>query len=197
MEVGLGAFVKFANASPRARPRLARVIAEQANSAYNPVTDFWRPVRQAIKRDRKTSRDGEALRALVQSTRDRRRPSFDEVGERWADVAPRWSLSTHAASSTAHIEVGGVQVRAAPLFTEQLGDGLAEAAHVWFNKEELQPDTVEAVRHLLGRESYGRYANPVFIDMRRAFAVPAVAQPDSTVEEWLEVLGRELARLAS
>jgi hypothetical protein len=44
MEIGLGAFIKFANATPRARPRLARQIADQARSDYDDASgDYSRP----------------------------------------------------------------------------------------------------------------------------------------------------------
>ncbi|MFT4221168.1 MAG: hypothetical protein QM611_11735 [Microbacterium sp.] len=196
MEIGLGAFIKFANASPRRRPRIAREITEQVRSEYDPATDFWRPVRQAISRDRKTSRDGEALRQLVLGAPPRRRPSFEEIRDRWGDVAARWDAAGYAHSTPTHVDVGGLQVRLNPLFSEQWGDGHMEAAHLYFNKEELRPETVQGIQHLLTRDTHPSEIEPVFIDMRRALTVPAVSFTDS-MDDWLSGLGYEFRRLAA
>lgn len=195
MEIGLGAFIKFANATARARPRLARQIAEQSRSDYDPATDFWRPMRQAINRDRKTTRDGEALRRVTQAAPDRRRPSFEEISVRWNGVAPRWNDAAHVPSHAARIDIGGLQVRVNPLFSEQWTDGHAESAYVWFNKEELREDTLAGVRHLLTRDGHEDHLEPVFIDVRRTLAMPA-ALTDG-IDEWLENLAAEFRGLAA
>jgi len=195
MEIGLGAFIKFANATPRARPRLARQIAEQSRSDYDPATDFWRPMRHAINRDRKTTRDGEALRQVAQAAPDRRRPSFEEISVRWDAVAPRWNGAGHIQSHAARIEIGGLHVRVNPLFSEQWTDGHAESAYVWFNKEELRDDTLAGVRHLLTRDGHEAHLEPLFIDVRRTLAVAAA--PSDGIDEWLDELGAEFRGLAA
>lgn len=194
MEIGLGAFIKFANASQRARPRLARLIAEQSRGEYDPATDFWRPMRQAISRDRKTTRDGDALRQVTQSAPERRRPSYAEISDRWGGVVTRWSGAGHVASHASRIDVGGLKIRVNPLFSEGWPDGHAESAYVWFNKEELRDDTLEGIRHLLTRNGDAAHLEPVFIDVRRALAVPAA--PINGIDDWLDDLGAELRRLA-
>jgi hypothetical protein len=195
MEIGLGAFIKYANAAPRARPRLARQIAEQSRNDYNPATDFWRPMRQAINRDRKTTRDGEALRQVAQAAPDRRRPSFEEISVRWDRVAPRWTGAGLIPSHAARIEIGGLQVRVNPLFSEQWTNGRAESAYVWFNKEELRDDTLAGVRHLLTRDGHEANLKPIFIDVRRTLAVPAA--PVAGIDDWLDDLGKEFRGLAA
>jgi hypothetical protein len=195
MEIGLGAFIKFANATPRARPRLARQIAEQSRNDYDPATDFWRPMRQAINRDRKTTRDGEALRQVAQAAPDRRRTSFEEISVRWGGVAPRWNGAGHIPSHAARIEIGGLQVRVNPLFSEQWTDGHAESAYVWFNKEELRDDTLAGVRHLLTRDGHEANLVPIFIDVRRTLAAPAA--PIAGTDDWLDDLGTEFRGLAA
>lgn len=196
MEIGLGALIRFANAAPRGRRAIARQIAEQARSAYDPATDFWRPMRQAINRDRRTSRDGAALRQLVLDAPSRRRPSYEEISDRWRDVACRWRASRHITSAATRLDLGGVQVRVNPLFSERWADGHVETAHVWFNKEELCPDTIHGVQHLLTRIGGTDELKPVFIDMRRALTMPAIACPGD-LDEWLEDLGYEFLRLAA
>lgn len=195
MEIGLGAFIKFANATPRARPRLARQIAEQSRNDYDPATDFWRPMRQAINRDRKTTRDGGALRQVAQAAPDRRRASFEEISTRWDRVAPRWNGAGHISSHAARIEIGGLQVRVNPLFSEQWANGHAESAYVWFNKEELRDDTLAGVRHLLTRNGHEANTEPIFIDVRRTLAVPAA--PLAGIDDWLDDLGIEFRGLAA
>lgn len=195
MEIGLGAFIKFANATPRARPRLANQIAEQSRSYYDPAADFWRPVRQAISRDRKTTRDGEALRQVAQTAPERRRPSFEEISVRWDGVASRWNGGVHIASHSARIAIGGLHVRVNPLFSEQWADGHAESAFLWFNKEELRDDTLAGVRHLLTRAGHEAHLEPVFIDVRRTLAVTAT--PIDGINDWLDALGVEFRRLAA
>jgi hypothetical protein len=194
MEIGLGAFIKFANATAQTRPRIAREIAEQVRSEYDPATDFWRPMRQAINRDRKTSRDGEALRQLVLGAPPRRRPSFEAITDRWGDVAARWDSAGHAHSIATRVDVGGLQVRLNPLFSEQWGDGHFEAAHMYFNKEELRQETIQGVQQLLTRDAHPSVIVPLFIDMRRAFAVPANAYAGD-MDAWLDDLGHEFLRL--
>jgi len=194
MEIGLGAFIKFVNASQRARPRLARQIAEQSRGDYDPATDFWRPMRQAISRDRKTARDGEALRQLTLAAPERRRPSYAEISDRWGGVAARWSDAGHVPSHASRIDVGGLKIRVNPLFSEAWPDGHAESAYVWFNKEELNDATLEGIRHLLTRDGHEAHLEPVFIDARRALAVPA--SPIDGIDEWLDDLGSEFRRLA-
>lgn len=195
MEIGLGAFIRFANAAPRARPRIARAIAEQARSEYDPATDFWRPMRQAISRDRKTTRDGEALRRLVDEASPRRRPSFEEISVRWGDLAPRWLASGHTSSTPSRIHLGGVQIRVSPLFSEQWTNGQVEAAHVWFNKEELCTETLHGVQHLLSRAGHPNGPRPVFVDMRRALALPATTYAGD-MDGWLEDLSLEFRQIA-
>lgn len=195
MEIGLGAFIKFTNATPRARPRLARQIVEQSRNDYNPATDFWRPMRQAINRDRKTTRDGGAVRQVAQAAPERRRPSFEEISVRWDGVAPRWNGAGHIPSRAARIEIGGLQVRVNPLFSEQWDDGHAESAYVWFNKEELRDETLAGVRHLLTRDGHEANLQPVFIDVRRTLA--ATATPSDGIDNWLDDLGAEFRSLAA
>lgn len=196
MEIGLGAFIKFANGTPRTRPRIARDIAEQVRSDYDPATDFWRPMRHAINRDRKTSRDGEELRQLVIGAPPRRRPSFEAISDHWGDVAARWNSAGHAHSTPTQVEVGGLRIRLNPLFSEQWDDGHREAAHMYFNKDELRPDTIQGVQHLMTRDAHPAAVQPVFIDMRRALAAPALSHGED-MDLWLDDLGRELLRLAA
>lgn len=193
MEIGLGAFIRFANATPKARPRIARQIADQVTSEYAPATDFWRPVRQAIVRDRKTTRDGSALHQVVQVAPTVRRPSFEAIRDRWSDVAPRWNGASHIPSGSKRIDLGDVLIRTHPLVAEQWGDGHREAAYFWFNKEELGDDTMRLVQHLIAREAEGSVA-PVFVDMRRGIVAPAeLDAPD--LDTRLEELGHEYRRL--
>jgi hypothetical protein len=152
-------------------------------------------MRQAINRDRKTTRDGEALRQVALAAPDRRRPSFEEISDRWGNVSTRWSRAGHVPSHAARIEVGGLQVRVNPLFSEQWADGHAESAYVWFNKEELHDTTLEGVRHLLTRDGHEAHLEPVFIDARRALAVPAA--PIDGIDSWLEGLATEFLHLAA
>jgi hypothetical protein len=196
MEIGLGAFVKFANATPRTRPYVAREIAEQVSGEYDPAKDFWRPMRQAISRDRKTSRDGEALRQVVSGAPSRRRPSFEHVSQRWGDVSARWNNAEHVRSSKTSVELSGLLVRLNPLFVERLVDGRLEAAHMYFNKSEPLTDTLQAVQHVLARGSHPGAIEPVFVDMRRARVVPA-ASFGSELDERLERLGLEFQRLVA
>lgn len=195
MEIGLGAFIRFANATPKAKPRIARLIAEQATSEYDPATDFWRPMRQAIARDRKTTRDGAALHQVVQAAPSRRRPSFEEIRDHWGDVASRWDDAAHARSGGRRVDLGDVQVRTNPLVVEQWEDGHGEAAYFWFNKEELGNDTMHLVQHLLARDTEGSILSPVFVDMRRSLVLPAQTYSTAGLDDWLEELGHEYRRL--
>ncbi|GAA0994011.1 hypothetical protein [Subtercola frigoramans] len=139
MEIGLNAFVKFTNASASARPRLARQIAEQASSEYDPATDFWRPMRQAISRDRKTSRDGSALREVAISAPALRRPSFEAISDHWGDVSNRWKEASFATLASKRVELDGLSIRVHPLFTERWADGHGEAVCVWLIRNNSVP----------------------------------------------------------
>jgi hypothetical protein len=156
------------------------------------VTTTMRP---AITRDRKTTRDGEALRVVALAAPARRRPSFEEISDRWGGVATRWSGAGHVPSRAARIDVCGLQVRVNPLFSEQWADGHAESAYVWFNKEELHDVTLEGVRHLLTRDGHEAHLKPIFIDARRALAVPATVIDG--IDIWLEDIATDFRRLAA
>ena len=192
MEIGLSGFIKFVNASQRVRPRIARVIAEQSQGEYSPGTDFWRPMRNAIRHDRKTTRDGESIRAAVRAAPSLRQGNYREVSEHWFDLAGRWQQSAPMSATTVRLEVGGLTVRLAPLFTEIMGDGRAEAAHVWFNKEDLKPETVEAVQQLMARLDV-EVVEPTFVDLRRDAIVPVATEPGA--DDWLDDIGRQFRRL--
>lgn len=196
MQIGLGAFIRFANASEKARPRVARTIAEQIRSEYDPATDFWRPMRQAINRDRKTTRDGAALRQLVHSSPARRRPSFEEIANHWGDVSPRWHGAERASSSAGIVDLGALEVRPNPLFSESWDDGHIEAAHVWFNKEELKFETIQVVQRVLSLDGHADFVAPVFVDARRGTAVPAGETQDVT-DRWLEELALQFRDMTS
>lgn len=195
MEIGLNAFVKFTNASTRARPRIARQIAEQAGADYDPATDFWRPMRQAISRDRKTTRDGSALREVAARAPQQRRPSFEAISDRWGGVASRWTGAGFSSMGSRRIDLGGVTVRVHPLFSERWADGHGESAYVWFNKEELQPETVHAVQSLLAREENAPAVRPVFVNLRRGEVSPASSTVDDGTEARLDELARDFRRL--
>jgi hypothetical protein len=193
MEIGLGALIRFANASERARPRIAQRIAEESQNEYSPATDYWRPVRQAIARDRRTSRDGAELRRVALAAPPIRRPNFESISERWSDMTSRWAMAHHAPAKSKFVELDGVRVRLSPLFVEQWDDGHGERAHVWFNKEELKPATVEAVRRVLSLAHNDDVAIPVFIDMRRGF-VTASADGSPAADGELDDLARQFRR---
>jgi len=152
-------------------------------------------MRQAIHRDRKTSRDGEALRAVALAAPSFRRTHFEQISNKWRDVSPRWREAAAARVATDHVDVGGLTVRLRPLFAEEWGDGHGEAAHVWFNKAELLPETLDGVRALLASVEGDSDLEAVFVDMRRGAIVPAGASADANYTQWLDDLGHEYVRL--
>lgn len=193
IEIGLSGFIRFANATARARPRLARQIAEQSKGEYQPGSDFWRPMRNAIRHDRKTTRDGAAVRAVVDTAPLLRRTNYREVSERWLDISERWQHSSSAQTSTTRLEVGGIMVRLAPLFAEQTS-GQTEAAFMWFNKEELKPETADAIQLLLARLNDTGSPTPTFVDLRRNRVVP-INLGLASANDQLDEIGAEYRRL--
>jgi hypothetical protein len=196
VEVGLSAFVRFVNAPDAKRARLARAISEQSQGEYSPATDFWRPMRQAIARDRKGNRDGVALREAVLKAPTRRQPSYTEISNSWDEIAHRWDSSRYSLSTSTRVQLGGLDVRLNPLFSERQEDGRVESAFVWFNKEQLADPTIHAVQQLLIHEVDKDDLQPVFIDMRRGRTVEAVSFHDGT-SDWLDEMGRTFLRLAA
>ena len=177
--VNLGAVVRYANASQRARPRKARSIRSESESEYDPRTDYWGPVRRAIRRDRRTTRDGAALSIAAEAASFKRAPNYEAVARAWPDICERWDGAAVSPPS-GYVDVAGLAVRIAPLFAETRANGDVEVPIVWLNKGEPNAFAVQVALHILQRALDDGQV-PVFVDVQRG----RVHELDPTVSEAL------------
>lgn len=116
--VSLPSIVRFANTPDGRRLAVARQIREQAESDYSVSTDFWYRARRALAADRATTRDGAALEAAVRNVPERRRASYARVAAHWAEVLPRWELTSPVSTERSMVNLGGLAISSSPSFAE-------------------------------------------------------------------------------
>lgn len=162
----LASLAQYLNAAPGRRGAVTRTLRQREETAYHPAFDFWRPLRQAVVRDRKTDRNAAALRAAAANAPDpRKKPLFAAAADSWAELCERWSGHSPAHIEAASIELGGLYVKVAPLFAEQDADGRVEVVLVRFAEEELARDVVGAILRIVQR-CYPEH-DAVYVDVRR------------------------------
>lgn len=134
-------------------------------SGYSPARDYWGPLIRGIQADRRTTRDGAAVRAAVQNLADgRKRPNYTHTAAAWQRTTPRWAdFVTHPLPARV-VNVGGLDVRISPVFAERAPDGTLEAVMVNLTMSlKLSDDVANAVLRLLAL-AYPD-AEPVLVDV--------------------------------
>ncbi|WP_154793224.1 hypothetical protein [Occultella kanbiaonis] len=112
----------------RDRARLLRDIRP-----YNPGSDHWFRVRTAVGKDRRTTRDGQAVHAAALNAPSRREANFRRVAETWDTIVKRWRRHELVAVDPVTINIGGTDVAVRPTFAEQDSSGNREVVIVRFS----------------------------------------------------------------
>lgn len=185
----LSTLLRYLNAPPARRGASIRKLRAEADSAYAPETDFWLPMRHAIAADRRTTRDGGALRAAAKNATERRRPSYDRAAQNWVTVAERWETSTAEPAESSSLVIGGLTISVRPSFAERRPDGTREIGLVWFTKEPPSDDVVRAAQLVISLAYPGCTA--IVVDLPRSVVHAETSTALESLAPWLaaEVAG--------
>jgi hypothetical protein len=163
----LGSFMRFANASERARGTVLRTIRTQSVAEYSPVTDYWKRMRDATKKDRRTTRDGAAVFSAAANATASKQNGFALIARQWAEIIPRWDTSTYEAPVASTASINGLQVAVNPRFIEAGIDGIRERPFLYFNTASLGAETIAMALRVIEIAYPGDSAVPTLIDVRR------------------------------
>ncbi|HEX3679939.1 MAG TPA: hypothetical protein VHU90_09485 [Galbitalea sp.] len=187
--------VKFIDAPSNRRARQVELVRLQGVGDYSPATDFWKPMRDAIYRDRKTIRDGTVVQRAVEVATSKKRPSYQAVADKWPSIARRWRDSSFRIPSTSTVVIGGLEVRVKPLFREVRPDGTVDDVSIWMNREEPQDDAINGALRLLTRAGASPDSTATFVDVRRGELWSSQQFEMGGLDDWLDEVGAEFIRL--
>jgi hypothetical protein len=188
----LGSFLTFSNASLRARRSLVSRLRDQGPGDYNPATDFWRRMRDAVKTDRRTSRDGAAVRAAADNATESKKSSFHRVADQWEKVIPQWSDSDFEAPLPGVANLGGLQISVTPRFTERWSNGHRQRVFVYFNAAPLSGESVDVALRVI-QLAYAGFGDesPALVDVQRGATHTELLQPVHLVNNKLAELSED------
>lgn len=168
LRLSLSGFITLANASDQRRPNVVVDLRSQNESEYDPVRDYWKRLREAVRKDRKTTRDGFAVREAAKNASERKRGPFERLARLWDTVIPRWDSSTYQPSIKAEADVFGIPVVVNPNFIEQFDTSTQDVALVYFNRAPLSTPTVNDVLRVVSFAIPGTAFRPILVDLPRA-----------------------------
>jgi hypothetical protein len=188
----LQSFIAFTNASDRSRSNVLRRIREQSSAEYSPATDYWKRMRDAVKSDRRTSRDGSAVFAAAADATEKKRDSFSRVATRWQEFLPRWTDSRYVPPQAGVADIAGLEVSVSPRFIEAWSNGFRERTFVYFNAAKLTQPTLDIALRVM-QLAYPDEANTgaVLLDVQRGHAHVGSSHPERVIDEQLMRLADE------
>lgn len=194
----LASFLTFANASVRGRGSIVTRLREQRPGDYSPATDFWRQMRDAVKKDRRTSRDGAAVHAAAINASDRKRQSYARVAEKWDSYIPRWEGAEFEAPLSGVANVAGLQISVAPRFVEAWATH-REKVFVYFNAATLSAESTDAALRVIQLAFPNREGeSSILLDVQRGEAHHSLSRPVEAIDDQIALLSEEfLARWAA
>lgn len=174
------------NATAPARVgRAAQSLRASYGTEYSPARDFWRGMRCALPTDRRTTRDGQALRAAATNARDpKKKPLYAAMADAWPEVATRWASHEHYPIRPKTVTVGGLDIRVSPSFAEVAADGTVEIVLVSFVEQKLHDTAIDAALRIMQRAYPGTEC--VFVDLRREFVRTTHGRTPDQLDGWLE-----------
>lgn len=188
----LSSFTNFANTKPQRRETTLRTIREQSASEYSPATDHWKRMRDAVKRDRRTTRDGAAVFAEAANATEKKKNSFSLVATQWGLILPRWNDSSFEPVSTGVAELNGLDVSVVPRFIEAWDHGHKERTVVYFNATPLSPITIDVALRLIQRAfPQDETTVPALVDVRRGRVHNALSQSPDKIDDLIASLAEE------
>ena len=185
MRPNLSGFVSYVSAPAARRRDQAQRTRLQSESEYSPATDFWKGMRTAIQWERKTTRDGSALREAALRAVAKKQPSYQLIADVWPAIAQRWAHSSHAKPTVRELRIGGLDIAVRPLFSELMPDGSDEHVMVWMNKARPSDTAVQGALRLLTLLDEESSVRAVFVDTRRRQIFTATAEDLRDIDETL------------
>lgn len=187
-QLSVKTLMKFLHVNATAPARVggaAQSLRASYGLDYSPARDFWRGMRCALPTDRRTTRDGQALRAAATNARDpKKKPLYATMAGAWPEVARRWASHEHFPIQPKTITVGGLDIRVSPSFAEIAADGTIEIVLVSFNEQKLDNTAIDGALRIMQR-AYPN-AECVFIDLRRELTHTTHGRTLDQLDGWLE-----------
>ena len=187
----LGSFIRFANATERARGTALRLIRTQSVAEYSPVTDYWKRMRDATKKDRRTTRDGSTVFATAANATQSKQAGFSLVARRWAEIIPRWEFSLYEAPVATVANINGLEVAVNPRFIEVDANGVRERAFVYFNATVLSAATIAVALRVIEIAYPDDHAIPTLIDVQRSKLHTPRSGSRMRIDDQLNLLSEE------
>ncbi|GAA3007462.1 hypothetical protein [Microbacterium aurantiacum] len=190
----LGSFVRFANATERRRTTVLSRLQQENESEYSPMKDHWKQMRDAVRRDRRTTRDGAEVRKAAEVAADRKRPSYERVAAHWTDVIDQWADSRYVPPLTADADVFGLSVHVVPAFFERRPDASHDVVLTYFNAERLAESTVNDVLRVVSFAVQGSSFVPTLVDLGRGGVHREITEPLDDIDDRLSRLAESFQR---
>ncbi|MEX8057038.1 hypothetical protein [Microbacterium sp. 16-032] len=149
------------------------------------MTDHWKQMREAVKRDRRTTRDGAEVRKSAELVTDRKKPSYQRVAHHWDEVIGRWADSRYEPPLSGDADVFGLSVHVVPAFFEQYRDGSHDVVLTYFNAEPLAESTVNDVLRVVSFAIQGRSFIPTLVDLGRGKVYREISETLDDVDDRL------------
>lgn len=187
-QLSVKTLMKFLHVNATAPARVggaAQSLRASYGVAYSPARDFWRGMRCALPADRRTTRDGEALRAAATNARNpKKKPLYAAMADAWPEVAKRWASHEHYPIQPKTVTVGGLDIRVSPSFAEAAADGTVEIVLVSFVEQKLDNTAIDAALRVMQRAYPGTEC--VFVDLRRETLRTTHGRTPDQLDGWLE-----------
>lgn len=156
-------FARFATGSPASRNSMIASLGQP----WNPVHDYYRAARAAIRRDRQSTRDGVELLNLARRSDRAHTDNFTRVAENFIEASSRWVPDGQAHFPRRRIEISGLGISTAGTFDDMCFDGSRETVHVDFTIEPASLLVVTIVLRLMerGLSTEEIPVRPVYLDL--------------------------------
>lgn len=173
--------------------RAVAAIRDQLANDYEHWKDHWKPVKDALLRDRRGSRDGHALADIVDRAPVSRQASYAAAAERWAQLTGWWHGLEHERLGTRTVQVGGLTVKVPRLCAERHPGGELEVLYVRFNQDRLPLHVVYGVMRIV--QLAHPAADITFVDVYQRATYSSRGRDLTVYDAWLTQAGTDLAQL--
>lgn len=187
----LGSFVRYINATPEGRGPVAAQL--QAPIPWTLARDYWLPMRNAVRKDLSTSRDGTHPLAVAATANPKKFDNYHQVASAWKDLTPHWNGGVRHPRTTRKIEIGGLEISVRPTLIDQRSSGELEVVLVWFAKNELSVPVETTTRWLMAHAFPG--AISTIVDLRRRTVTSSPLPTHMEYDSWLTSEAAGLAHL--
>jgi hypothetical protein len=191
--LSLSSFIGFANATERRRATVVRNLYQQAGADYAPERDFWKRMREAIRRDRKTTRDGSTVFETAVHATKTKQGAYTEVAHQWMQIIDRWSGATFSKPLNGVARVRNLELTIKPHFVERWSSQQSERVIPYLNMATLTPATVSDILRL-GELAFGSQPTEgtALLDVRRGRVHSVQSEDVATVDARLADLADEI-----